>query len=35
MALTSAVIPPLAIWHTAAGVKKHRDLVRRRLAGRR
>ena len=31
LALTSAAIPPIALWHTAAGLKNHRQLVRRRL----
>ena len=31
MALTSAAIPPLAVWHTVAGVVRHRRLVLARL----
>ena len=34
LALTSAAIPPLALWHTARGLKNHRQLVRHRLANR-
>ena len=33
LALTSALIPPAAVWHTAAGLVRHRTSVRRRLIG--
>jgi glycosyltransferase involved in cell wall biosynthesis len=34
LAVTSAAIPPLALWHTARGLARHRALVRRRVTHR-